>query len=401
VKGIRLLAPAPPRRNRPRAGIAGAALTLLAGVAALGYAVTPLSLTHLHTSRDTSAVLRELETQGGADMAAAAPRPARKLADEASGSPPGGAEPPPAATAEVAGVRSALREPAPAEALAVGGFRPISGAAPASQRQSSAPPSVASSEWSVALTAAPADLGAALLEAFAAKGIRVLPPGSEPQADAVLALTAGSVGAAWYCDSPRAGSALWASAVLDSLRASSDQAPPAQFDCGALQARWPRTPAALVQVPAKTDAVAFAKSLAGAVSSYFGRYGTATRAARASARLAWPATGPITSPYGPDHPLGIDIGQWSGPVRAATDGTVYFAGGDPCCSYGRFVVIDSAAGIRTIYGHLDTVEVKTGQRVKAGQTLGQVGCTGACHGTHLHFEVIDNGLRQDPTAYLP
>jgi murein DD-endopeptidase MepM/ murein hydrolase activator NlpD len=121
----------------------------------------------------------------------------------------------------------------------------------------------------------------------------------------------------------------------------------------------------------------------------------------ASARLLWPAQGDITSDFGPAHPLGIDIGQFEGPIRAASDGVVFFAGGTPCCSYGRFVVIDGADGIRTLYAHLDSLAVKTGDRVKAGQSLGEVGCTGACSGPHLHFEVYDGGVRRNPLLYLP
>ena len=81
-------------------------------------------------------------------------------------------------------------------------------------------------------------------------------------------------------------------------------------------------------------------------------------------------------------------------------GTVVFAGGNPCCSYGLYVVIDSPDGVRTLYGHLSTLAVRRGQKVKQGQTW-QVGNTGTSTGTHLHFEVIDRGARQDPLRYLP
>jgi murein DD-endopeptidase MepM/ murein hydrolase activator NlpD len=45
--------------------------------------------------------------------------------------------------------------------------------------------------------------------------------------------------------------------------------------------------------------------------------------------------------------------------------------------------------------------VSSGQVVSQGQVLGYGGCTGYCTGNHLHFEVIDNGVRVDPLAYLP
>ncbi|HXH21149.1 MAG TPA: M23 family metallopeptidase, partial [Dehalococcoidia bacterium] len=114
-----------------------------------------------------------------------------------------------------------------------------------------------------------------------------------------------------------------------------------------------------------------------------------------------PASGEITSHYGPGHPLGIDIAQASGPIRAATDGVVFFAGGSPCCSYGRFVVIDGPDGIRTLYAHFESIAVKTGERVKAGQVIGEIGCSGTCSGPHLHFEVFDRGVRRNPLLYLP
>jgi murein DD-endopeptidase MepM/ murein hydrolase activator NlpD len=39
--------------------------------------------------------------------------------------------------------------------------------------------------------------------------------------------------------------------------------------------------------------------------------------------------------------------------------------------------------------------------VRQGQSLGDVGCTGSCNGNHLHFEVIDGGVHQDPILFLP
>jgi hypothetical protein len=71
----------------------------------------------------------------------------------------------------------------------------------------------------------------------------------------------------------------------------------------------------------------------------------------ASSGLVWPVAGPISSYMGPDHPLGIDIDLFNNPfasVVAATSGTVTFAGGDPCCSYGSYVVVVSPDGIETL-----------------------------------------------------
>jgi murein DD-endopeptidase MepM/ murein hydrolase activator NlpD len=123
-----------------------------------------------------------------------------------------------------------------------------------------------------------------------------------------------------------------------------------------------------------------------------------------SAGLIWPVTGPISSYMGPSHPLGIDIDLYNNPngaIMAATSGVVTYAGGDPCCSYGLHVVVVSPGGVETLYAHLSSINVAQGQQVSQGTVLGYGGCTGYCTGNHLHFEVIDNGVRVDPLTYLP
>lgn len=127
-------------------------------------------------------------------------------------------------------------------------------------------------------------------------------------------------------------------------------------------------------------------------------------AAPSSTGLIWPVYGPISSYYGPGHPLGIDIDGYNlagAAIGAATSGTVMFAGGNACCSYGLYVVVMSPGGIETLYGHLSSISVVAGQTVAQGQTLGIIGSTGYSTGRHLHFEVIDNGVRQNPLSYLP
>lgn len=120
--------------------------------------------------------------------------------------------------------------------------------------------------------------------------------------------------------------------------------------------------------------------------------------------LIWPVYGPISSYMDYSHPLGIDIdlfNAYGSPIGAATSGTVTFAGGDACCSYGYYVVVMSPDGIETLYAHFSSIYVTAGQEVAQGTTLGLSGCTGYCTGSHLHFEVIDNGVRVNPLNYLP
>lgn len=114
-----------------------------------------------------------------------------------------------------------------------------------------------------------------------------------------------------------------------------------------------------------------------------------------------------TYPYGgtsggryPVH-LGVEFVNPRGtPILAAADGTVVFAGDDSATLvgpstnyYGRVVVLQhnfsSPQGqpVFTLYGHMDSIEVQTGQAVTQGATIGRVGDTGIAIGPHLHFEV--------------
>jgi murein DD-endopeptidase MepM/ murein hydrolase activator NlpD len=54
----------------------------------------------------------------------------------------------------------------------------------------------------------------------------------------------------------------------------------------------------------------------------------------------------------------------------------------------------------TVYNHLGSIWVSPGQYVAAGQGIGGVGCTGMCTGPHVHFEVIVNGVIDNPLRYL-
>lgn len=124
--------------------------------------------------------------------------------------------------------------------------------------------------------------------------------------------------------------------------------------------------------------------------------------APAASGWSWPVRGLLTSPFGPAHPLGIDVAIPPGtPIVAASGGLVTFAGGNPCCSYGYHIIIDNGAGYETMYAHLSSFAVKKGDRVAAGQRIGFSGSSGNSTGPHLHFELHRNGVVQDPMQYLP
>lgn len=67
--------------------------------------------------------------------------------------------------------------------------------------------------------------------------------------------------------------------------------------------------------------------------------------------------------------------------------------------FGNCILVDHG-DIASFYAHLSTVSVTDGQSVLAGQTLGVIGSTGKSTGTHLHFEIIKDGVRVDPAEYL-
>ena len=108
------------------------------------------------------------------------------------------------------------------------------------------------------------------------------------------------------------------------------------------------------------------------------------------------------------------VGSWTGmnagrDVVAAAAGKVIYAHDgeyDKCSSgkcsggggYGNYVKLQHADGKLTYYAHLKkgTVAVKSGQQIKCGQKLGQVGSSGYSTGPHLHFEVRSGSSRRDP-----
>jgi murein DD-endopeptidase MepM/ murein hydrolase activator NlpD len=69
-------------------------------------------------------------------------------------------------------------------------------------------------------------------------------------------------------------------------------------------------------------------------------------------------------------------------------------------SYGKVVVVQHSDGWQTLYAHLDHIEVQKGDRVSQGQIIGTMGATGKVTGSHLHFELVEDGQRRDPMAYL-
>jgi hypothetical protein len=118
-------------------------------------------------------------------------------------------------------------------------------------------------------------------------------------------------------------------------------------------------------------------------------------------RFIWPAEGRLVQGLWAGHPGGIDIAANVGePIRAVRDGTVVFAGGDPCCVYGLFVIVEHDEGWSSLYAHLSETGVQLGDTVAQGQVIALSGATGKLDGPHLHFELRSAAGRVDPLAYL-
>ena len=124
----------------------------------------------------------------------------------------------------------------------------------------------------------------------------------------------------------------------------------------------------------------------------------------------WPAVGIITGVFGsqrilngePRRPhFGIDIAAAAGtPVRAAADGVVAIARSDMYYTGGT-VLLDHGHGLTSVYSHLKDVEVRKGQSVRQGETLGTVGSTGRSTGPHLDWRINWFEERLDPAFFVP
>lgn len=125
----------------------------------------------------------------------------------------------------------------------------------------------------------------------------------------------------------------------------------------------------------------------------------------------WPtAATEITSNFGirsnPTDPTagtefhsGIDIaGPLGTPIFATKDGVVKFAG--EAGGYGNKIELDHGNDLTSVYGHLSSFSVKSGDVVTRGQIIGHMGSTGRSTGSHLHFEIRLSGTPTNPINYI-
>ncbi len=124
--------------------------------------------------------------------------------------------------------------------------------------------------------------------------------------------------------------------------------------------------------------------------------------------LALPVQGKLISGYGRQKNIefntytfnsGIDISAPLGQVvHAAGSGEIIYTGNIK--GYGQIIIIDHGGRITTLYAHLSKILIDIGDKVKKGQSIGQVGDSGGVSSTRLHFEVRVEGKPTDPMNWL-
>lgn len=121
-----------------------------------------------------------------------------------------------------------------------------------------------------------------------------------------------------------------------------------------------------------------------------------------SGNLFWPVPARTTITcgwYGYAGHRAIDIGAPTGTaIHAVDSGTVTYAGW--YYNYGYCTIINHGNGMQSLYAHQSAILVSVGQTVSRGQQIGRVGATGKAYGSHLHLEIIVNGVKVNPTYYF-
>jgi murein DD-endopeptidase MepM/ murein hydrolase activator NlpD len=120
----------------------------------------------------------------------------------------------------------------------------------------------------------------------------------------------------------------------------------------------------------------------------------------------WPVTGRISTLFGSQriyrgepgsYHSGIDVARPAGTmVLAPADGVVVLAAAQPFTLEGNLLMIDHGMGLNTAFMHLSRIDVKLGQQVRRGQSVGAVGRTGRATGPHLHWSLKWRDARIDP-----
>lgn len=108
----------------------------------------------------------------------------------------------------------------------------------------------------------------------------------------------------------------------------------------------------------------------------------------------------ISQSYKFFHP-GLDLDGETGdhikPIKAGKIEVAEYSN----VGYGRHVIVDHGNNLKTLYAHLSKINVKEGDEVTTASVIGEMGSTGKSTGSHLHFEVRNNGIPVNPMSILP
>ena len=142
------------------------------------------------------------------------------------------------------------------------------------------------------------------------------------------------------------------------------------------------------------------------------KYGSSTSKSYSNNPYSWLVSHPlpdmkrVSSNYGgrtmsgrAENHSGLDLSAPSGTAIYATGPGVVTKSGWGT-GYGQYVEINHGNGYLTRYAHASRLIARVGEQVKAGDHIANVGCTGRCTGPHLHYEVVKDGQRKNPSTYL-
>lgn len=142
------------------------------------------------------------------------------------------------------------------------------------------------------------------------------------------------------------------------------------------------------------------------------KYGSSTSKSYSNNPYSWLVSHPlpdmkrVSSNYGgrtmsgrAENHSGLDMSAPSGTAIYATGPGVVTKSGWGT-GYGQYVEINHGNGYLTRYAHASRLIARVGDQVKAGEHIANVGCTGRCTGPHLHYEVVKDGQRKNPSTYL-
>lgn len=117
-----------------------------------------------------------------------------------------------------------------------------------------------------------------------------------------------------------------------------------------------------------------------------------------SGQFLWPTQG-VLSQTPVSYHMAVDIANPTMPAIMSADAGKVILVEKQRFGYGWHVIVDHENGYSTLYAHMSDIYVSVGQKVSKGSVLGKMGSTGRSSGTHLHFEIMKNGVKLNPLGF--